>query len=301
MPTEKQFEIAASSAEAGQRLDVFLAPHFGSRSAAQKSIDAGLVTVDGESKNKRYLITGHETIVVDKSPEPDREIGQSTAQFIVAYEDEHLFVIDKPAGVVVHPARRGQTGTLVQALAGQIKGGDDPTRPGVVHRLDRDTSGLMVIARSEQAYTKLKQLIQRHEITREYIALVEGTPSAKQGTIDAPIGRDPKVRTRMSVHAAAGRDAVTHFWVQQIFSHTTLLRVQLQTGRTHQIRAHLKAIGHPVIGDPEYGTPELYGLTRQFLHAQRLAFTHPITGDQIDLSSPLSADLQAALDKATAE
>jgi 23S rRNA pseudouridine1911/1915/1917 synthase len=222
----------------------------------------------------------------------------AAAPFSVAWEDEHLLVVDKPAGVVVHPARGHRGGTLAQALAGRAAGGEDPERAGIVHRLDRDTSGLLVVARSEPVHAALKDLLARRELVREYLGLVDGRPAARRGRIDAPLGRDRRVRTRVSTDTDEPRRAVTHFEVERALPRETLLRVRLETGRTHQIRAHLLAIGHPVVGDPEYGTGPRYGLRRQFLHAARLAFPHPVTGASVDVSSPLPADLAAALDAA---
>jgi 23S rRNA pseudouridine1911/1915/1917 synthase len=215
----------------------------------------------------------------------------------VPYRDEHLLVVDKPAGVVVHPARGHRQGTLSQALAGLAAGGEDE-RAGIVHRLDRDTSGLLVVARSEAVHRRLREALAQRRITREYLALVEGRPPARSGTIDAPIGRDRRVRTRMSTDTDEPREARTHFSLERALHSATLLRVRLETGRTHQIRVHLQAIGHPVCGDPEYGTKGLFGLERQFLHAARLAFDHPVTGARIDVASPLPDDLQAALERA---
>jgi 23S rRNA pseudouridine1911/1915/1917 synthase len=199
--------------------------------------------------------------------------------------------------VVVHPARGHEAGTLAQALAGRAGGGEDPLRAGIVHRLDRDTSGLLVVARTEAAFTALKEQLRRREVTREYLALVEGRPAARAGTIDAPLGRDRRVRTRISTDTDEPRAAVTHFEVERPLAGFTLLRVRLQTGRTHQIRAHLNAIGHPVAGDPEYGRAGLLGLPRQFLHAERLAFAHPVTGEPVEVRSPLPPELRAVLDK----
>ena len=287
-------ELVVGPDDAGTRLDVFLAPAAGSRAAAQRLIDAGLVLVDGVAVPKRHAVAAGERVVVRAAP-PEAEPDVPDATFAVAYEDEQLLVIDKPAGVVVHPARGHSAGTLVQALAGRVAGGDDPRRPGIVHRLDRDTSGLLVVARSEAAHAALKEMLRRREVTREYLALVEGRPAARKGTIEAPIGRDRRARTRISTDTDEPREAVTHFEVETAFEGFTLLRVRLETGRTHQIRAHLLAIGHPVAGDPEYGGAGALGLGRQFLHAARLAFRHPSTGAAIDVSSPLPADLQLAL------
>jgi len=220
--------------------------------------------------------------------------------FRIAYEDEHVLVVDKAPGVVVHPAKGHREDTLSQLLAG-VAGGGDPQRAGIVHRLDRDTSGLLVVARSERAHAELQRALQQREIEREYLALVHGRPPARSGTIDAPIGRDARVRTRMAVGGAHAREARTHFELDNALATTSLLRLRLETGRTHQIRVHLQAIGHPLVGDPEYGsrgTPDAFGLQRQFLHATRLAFAHPLSGEPIDVDSPLPADLRAALERA---
>lgn len=284
-------------ATGGERLDVELGAHVGSRAAAQRLIDAGRVTVDGEVRPKRQALHGGERVVWEPEPEESGE-GVPDATFTVVHEDEHVLVVDKPPGVVVHPARGHRHGTLAQALAGRVAGGEHDWRQGVVHRLDRDTSGLLVLARTEEAHAVLQQMLRRREVLREYLALVEGRPPARSGTIDAPLGRDRRVRTRVSTETDEPREAVTHFETEEALPAATLLRVRLQTGRTHQIRAHLQAIGHPVCGDPDYGTPGAYGLTRQFLHAERLAFRHPVSGVQMDLRSPLPRDLAAALDRA---
>jgi 23S rRNA pseudouridine1911/1915/1917 synthase len=220
--------------------------------------------------------------------------------FSVVHEDEHLIVIDKGPGLVVHPGRGHREDTLSQLLgrAGiHLKGGD-PERAGIVHRLDRDTSGLMVVARSEEAHRRLQAALSARRIEREYLTLVEGRPPSRTGTIDAPVGRDPRVRTRMAVGGAGAREARTRFTLERALPGTSLLSVLLETGRTHQIRVHMQAIGHPVAGDPEYGHAGLLGLERQFLHAARLAFEHPLTAEPLELRSPLPADLQAALERA---
>jgi len=290
----------ASAENAGERLDAFLAGPLGSRARAQRLIEDGAVRVDGALVPKRHRMSAGETVTVEipaaAEPEPD----PAPAAFAVRYEDDDLLVVDKPAGVVVHPARGHVSGTLSQALAAVAAGGEDG-RPGIVHRLDRDTSGLLVVARSAEAHRRLKRALQAREITREYVALVEGRPPARTGTIDAPIGRDRRVRTRMSTDTDAPRDAVTRFEVAEALPRTTLLDVRLETGRTHQIRVHLQAIGHPVVGDPEYGTAGRLGLARQFLHAARLRFAQPFSGASVDVRSPLPEDLAAALERARAE
>ena len=227
--------------------------------------------------------------------------GEPRFGFTIAYSDEHLLVVDKPAGLVVHPARGHREGTLSQLLSDLPGGGGvggDPERPGIVHRLDRDTSGLLVVARSQEAHRLLQQALAARRIEREYLALVEGRPAARTGTIEAPIGRDPRVRTRMAVGGAFPRAARTHFTLERALPEYTLLRLRLETGRTHQIRVHLQAIGHRVAGDPEYGTPGLLGLERQFLHATRLALRHPFTDEPLEVRSPLPLDLAAALARA---
>ncbi len=289
-------ELVAGPEHDGQRLDVVLAPLAGSRAAAQRLIDADRVRVDGRARPKRHVVRAGETLVVE-APDPVPAETVADATFAVAYEDEHLLVVDKPPGVVVHPGQGRSEGTLVQALGDRVAGGDDPARPGVVHRLDRDTSGLLVFARGDTAHAALTDAIRHREITREYLALVEGRPPARTGTIDAPLGRDRRRRTRMSSDTDDPREAITHFELEAALETASLLRVRLQTGRTHQIRAHLLAIGHPVVGDPEYGggRQNPLGLRRQFLHADHLAFDHPITGARVEARSPLPADLAAAL------
>jgi 23S rRNA pseudouridine1911/1915/1917 synthase len=287
-------------AAAGERLDQFLAGALGSRAQAQRAIEAGRVTVDGAARPKRHRVAAGERVEI--APESAPQAGEADdVPFAVVWEDDCLLVVDKPAGVVVHPARGHRGGTLSQALAGRVAGGEDPARAGIVHRLDKDTSGLLVIAKSESVHRALQEAIRRREVRREYLALVEGCPPARSGTIDAPIGRDRRVRTRRSTDTDEPRAARTHFELERALPGAALLRVSLETGRTHQIRVHLQAIGHPVAGDPEYGTSGLFGLSRQFLHAARLAFAHPVTGEPIDVASSLPPDLAAVLERLSAE
>ena len=237
-------------------------------------------------------------------PDPSDPAAGEGVPYEVVFEDEHLLVVDKPAGVVVHPAPGHPTGTLSQALSNRAAGGSDPWRPGIVHRLDRDTSGLMVVAKSDAVHRALQQLIRERAMQREYLALVEGRPDARSGTIDAPIGRDRSHRTLISTRSDSPREARTHFTVEETFPRTTLLRVRLETGRTHQIRAHMAAIGHPVCGDAQYGggdSGRRLGLTRQFLHATKLMFTHPITGATTVCESKPPADLRPILSLAQRE
>jgi len=283
----------------GERLDRYLAgvPEIGSRSAAERLLGAGLVRVDGRARGKSHRLAGGEEIEVGEAPQAPAAL-PPRLDLAIPYEDEHLLVVDKPAGVVVHPAPGHEGGTLAQALAAAGAQGGDAERPGMVHRLDRDTSGLLVVARSQDAYERLQELLRRRELGREYLALVVGRPRSRAGTIDAPLGRDRHDRLRRSLDTDTPREAVTHFEVEELLAEHALLRVRLETGRTHQIRVHLAAIDLPVAGDPTYGRPGELGLERQFLHAARLAFAHPFTGEAVDVASPLPADLAAALAKA---
>jgi len=302
MAREPSWTLTVGGEQAGQRLDQFLAEPLGSRSRAQSLIDSGRVRIQGKSRPKRHIVSAGETVEVEL--EPARECGSvqvAGAQFDVPYEDEYLMVVDKPAGVVVHPARGHATGTLAQALAGRGAGGEDPQRAGIVHRLDRDTSGLLVVAKDDAVHRSLKTLLSARKLHREYLALVEGHPEARTGTIDAPIGRDRRDRLRVSLDTDVPRAARTHFELERPLPATALLRVWLETGRTHQIRVHLAAIGHAVCGDPLYGTSGYLGLSRQFLHAARLSFPHPVTGAEVDVRSPLPDDLHAALHRAEHE
>jgi 23S rRNA pseudouridine1911/1915/1917 synthase len=270
----------------------------GSRAAAERLLEAGAVLVDGHRRGKSHKLAGGEEIAIEL-PEPAAAAPDvPPPELTVAYADEHLLVVDKPAGVVVHPAPGHAGGTLAHALAAAGAEGGEEERPGIVHRLDRDTSGLLVVARSHQTYERLQRLVRRRALTREYLGLVAGRPRSRRGTIDAPIGRDRHDRLRHSLDTATPRAAVTHFELEELLSQHTLLRVRLETGRTHQIRVHLAAIDLPVSGDPLYGVAGDLGLERQFLHATRLAFEHPITAAAVDITSPLPPDLAAALETA---
>jgi 23S rRNA pseudouridine1911/1915/1917 synthase len=283
---------------AGERLDRFLSqmPEIGSRAVAERLLRGGGVLVDGRARAKSHKLEGGEELEFEPPRAPTSTLEPQEMDLVVPYEDEHLLVVDKPAGLVVHPAPGHARGTLVQGLlAYDVEGGDEPERPGIVHRLDRDTSGLLVVARSPEAHRRLQELVQSRALTREYIALVAGRPRSMRGTIDAPVGRDRHDPLRQSLDTDTPRDAVTHFEVDELLPRHALLRVTLETGRTHQIRVHLAAIDLPVSGDSLYGRPGDLGLERQFLHAARLAFEHPFTGAAVDVSSPLPGDLETAL------
>lgn len=306
--------VTVPAEQDGARLDVVLAEACGSRARAQKAIAEGGVRIDGtpaDPAQKRVAVrTGQElevdlgTLVTSIGP-----VRHDAPDVDVLWEDQHLLVVDKPAGLVVHQGAGHHGPTLVDAVAGHITAelppGGDAERPGIVHRLDRDTSGLLIVARTDEAHRLLQEAIRDRTVTREYLALVDGRPDARTGTVDAPIGRDRHVRTKHSLDTDTPRNAVTHFVIEEALPRTSLLRVTLETGRTHQIRVHLKAIGLPVAGDPEYGRSgggaagpagaHPLGLQRQFLHAARLSFTHPITGAPVQVASPLPGDLVLAL------
>ena len=222
---------------------------------------------------------------------PERDLEPEEIPVPVLFEDEFLLVVEKPAGLVVHPGAGNPSGTLVNALLERgISGGEDPDRPGIVHRLDRDTSGLMVVAKGEPAYSKLVEMMAGRRVRRGYRAVVVGEGLPETGTVDSPVGRDPDNPTLMT--AGVGRPAVTHFEVLREVGGYAMLRVQLETGRTHQIRVHLAAIGHPVYADPLYGTA-LPG-RRLWLHAERLSFEHPVTGEHLSFESSIPEDLREA-------
>ena len=273
--------------EAGQRLDRLAAGKLDlSRGVVRRLLDGGSLLVDGRRENASYRVRAGEVVEADA---PDEGLAPEEIPVPVVFEDEHLIVVDKPAGLVVHPGAGNPSGTLVNALLNRgISGGEDPSRPGVVHRLDRDTSGLMVLARGEPAYSRLVGMMSRREVGRVYRAVVVGTGLPETGTVDAPVGRDPDNPTLMA--AGVGKEAVTHFQKLAESEGHTMLRVRLETGRTHQIRVHLAAIGFPVYADPLYGKP-VPG-RRLWLHAERLSFRHPVTGEQRDFEAPIPEDLE---------
>ena len=242
--------------------------------------------VDGEGAASSYRLGGGERV---EARLPERGISPEEIPVPVVFEDEHLLVVDKPAGLVVHPGAGHPTGTLVNALLGRgIAGGEDPSRPGVVHRLDKDTSGLMVLAKGEPAYSRLVAQMSRRAVGRAYRAIVVGEGLPETGTVDAPVGRDPWNPTSMA--AGVGRPAVTHFEVLREVAGHAMLEVRLETGRTHQIRVHLSAIGHPVYADPLYG--KAVPGRRLWLHAENLSFVHPVSAEELRFGAPIPKDLR---------
>jgi 23S rRNA pseudouridine1911/1915/1917 synthase len=293
-----KYAFAVPPEAAGERLDRFLAglDEIGSRAAAERLLGERKVLVDGSARTKSYRLEGGEHLEVEAAERRESALDPEELDLRIAYEDEHLLVVDKPAGLVVHPSAGHGSGTLVHGLVGHaIAGGEDAGRPGIVHRLDRDTSGLLVVARSDEAHRRLQQLLRRRELEREYLTLVHGHPRSKRGRIEAAIGRDRHDPTRVSLDTDTPREAVTNFEVVELLRAHALLRVKLETGRTHQIRVHLAAIDLPLSGDPVYGVAGDLGLERQFLHSARLAFPHPFSGERVEAESPLPADLERAL------
>ena len=282
---------------AGQRLDRYLASlaEVGSRSAAERLLETGSVVLDGRPQGKSHRLVGGETLEFEPPEARAPTLEPESMELRIAYEDKHLVVVDKPAGLVVHPAPGHGSGTLVHGLLEHEVAGGDPDRPGIVHRLDRDTSGLMVVARSEEAHRRLQALVRKRLLERRYLALVVGRPRSRSGRIEAPIGRDRRDPLRHSLDTDTPRDAITHFELVELLPAHALLDVRLETGRTHQIRVHLSAIDLPVAGDPLYGRPRELGLARQFLHAARLGFEHPFTGERVEVEAPLPPDLQQTL------
>ncbi|MGA1550737.1 MAG: RluA family pseudouridine synthase [Ilumatobacteraceae bacterium] len=302
-------EEEVPAALAGERLDRIVALMLDvSRSAAQSVVDSGGVCVDGlaEMVGRLRLVEG-QRVSVDEShlPGVDLPSPDPGVEFGVVYADEWIIVVDKPAGLVVHPGAGNPDGTLVNGLLASYPGLErigDPVRPGIVHRLDAGSTGLLVVARTEAAREALIEQFVDHSAGRTYLALVWGLPEAPHGVIDAPVGRSQRDPMRMAV-VADGRGARTEYEVLQSFTdrgHPTLLECRLETGRTHQIRVHLSSIGHPLIGDPWYGQrrPTL-GLDRPFLHASRLELTHPGSGERVSFDSPVPADLRGVLDSLT--
>ncbi|MGK2877707.1 MAG: RluA family pseudouridine synthase [Solirubrobacterales bacterium] len=302
MTSASKIELIVDAGSAGERIDRVIAvvPEVGSRAQAAKLIAQGAVALGGETARKSERVEEGDLIEVELVAAPAGDPSEPAVPFEIVYEDASLLVVDKPSGLVVHPAPGNRSGTLSQALVG-LAGGGDPERPGIVHRLDKETSGLLVVARNDDVLRKLQAAIQAREITRKYTALVRGQAESAKGTIDAPLGRDRRKPENIAVRLDSDRTAVTHFEVVEEIGPRSLLHVSLETGRTHQIRVHLAAIGLPVCGDPQYGIAGDLGLTRQFLHASELSFDHPVTGEHLTLGSPLPPDLAQALELARAD
>ncbi|HEY1977555.1 MAG TPA: RluA family pseudouridine synthase [Candidatus Baltobacteraceae bacterium] len=272
---------AVTPEEAGKRVDVAVARRTGaSRSLVATAIRNGSVRVNGETAKASRLLEDGDLLEYEVAPAPPLIAQPEAIDIPIVYEDEDIIVVDKPAGMITHPARSATSGTLVNALLAHAGGAlpGHEVRPGLVHRLDRDTSGLLVVAKTERALSALGIAMKRREISREYLGLVHGVPEHARGTIDGPIGRDPHNRLKFAI-VADGKPAVTHYAVRQTFARHAELTFTLETGRTHQIRVHVAAMGHPILNDPVYGRSESqYGMPGQALHAWRLSLDHPRTG-----------------------
>jgi 23S rRNA pseudouridine1911/1915/1917 synthase len=285
---------------AGERLDVFVARRMPglTRSRVQRLIDDGFITVRA-ARAKPGLRLERGQVVVVRVPEPQEAAAQAEAiPLDIIHEDADLLVINKPAGMTVHPAPGHPSSTLVNAILAHcrdLSGVGGVLRPGIVHRLDRETSGAIVVAKSDAAHQSLARQLEDRSVEKTYLALVTGTPTPQEGVIDAPIARDPRNRQRMAI-VEGGRPAVTAYRVIERFSGASLVEARPRTGRTHQIRVHLAAVGHPIVGDRVYGKPSPL-VARQFLHAHRIGFAHPRTGERVQYEAPLSDDLRAALEK----
>jgi 23S rRNA pseudouridine1911/1915/1917 synthase len=306
-PPASHGEAVAAAEAAGRRLDEVVAELAGtSRAQAARWAGDGLVRVDGRPRPKSHRLHGGERLAW--TPPPDPPAGGPVAEdrpLAVRYEDDRLLVVAKPPGLVVHPGPGHPTGTLVNALLGRpgtslSAGGGAADRPGIVHRLDKDTSGLLLVAKDDATHTALARDLAAHRVERRYLALVQGRLPAETGTVDAPIARHPRDRKRMAV-VDGGRPAVTHWKVLETFPAVQFVEATLETGRTHQVRVHLASLRHPLAGDRTYGAdPTLatrLALARPFLHAWRLAFTHPAAGHRVELTEPLPDDLQVVLDR----
>ncbi|MBP5426856.1 MAG: RluA family pseudouridine synthase [Clostridiales bacterium] len=287
----------------GKRLDKYISDKLDkySRNFVSKLIDDGLVTVDGIIRKSNYKIKLNDSVEVC-IPEPEHlDVLPEDIPLDVVYEDDDIIVVNKPKGMVVHPAAGNREGTLVNALLkhceGKLSDINGVIRPGIVHRIDKDTTGLLVVAKNNVAHEFLSELFSRHDIIRKYVAVVEGVINREAGKIDAPIGRHPNDRKKMTINAKNGRRAVTHFKVLERFKNATLIEITLETGRTHQIRVHMSSIGYPVMGDSVYGRKNKYNLIGQTLHAKTLGFLHPSTKEYIEFDSELPEYFKKLLEK----
>ncbi len=294
-------KLTPSAEDIGTRIDKYISDNIAlTRSAVQGLISKGAVTADGKAVNKNYKLRGGEVITVEiPEPEPMDAVPEDIPLNIV-YEDDDLLVVNKPKGMVVHPAHGNYTGTLVNALlyhcGGSLSGINGVIRPGIVHRIDKNTSGLLIVAKNDASHLKLAEQIKAHSFTREYEAVVTGVLKNTSGTVDAPIGRHKTDRKKMCVTPENSRNAITHYEVLKQYGGYAHVRLRLETGRTHQIRVHMAYIGHPVLGDDVYGKP-YKGLEGQCLHARKIGFIHPSTDEYMEFSSELPEYFQSVLRK----
>jgi len=289
--------------EGGIRLDVFLAENVENltRSRAQKLIGDGDAIVNGQVSKPNYKLRTGDIVCLDMPQPKETEIVAQNIDLDIVYEDAHMLVVNKPQGMVVHPAAGNYSGTLVNALmhhcGDNLSGINGEIRPGILHRIDKDTSGLLLVAKDDRAHLGLSLQIKEHSLTREYICLVHGRIKEGGGTIDAPIGRDPKDRKKMTITEKNSRNAVTHYTVLERFDKYTLVKCRLETGRTHQIRVHMSKKGHPIVGDKTYGRKkEEFSLNGQLLHAFKVGYIHPITEEYMEFERPVPAHFDEVLE-----
>lgn len=307
---DREFKFSVTPAEGGERLDVFLSKKgaFVTRSQVKRAIDEGQVQVNGFAVKPGHRLKNGDMILVHKKEPEECDLAPEEIPLDIIYEDAHILVVNKPHGMVVHPAAGNRSGTLVNALlfhCGDLSGIGGVKRPGIVHRLDKNTSGLMVVAKSDEAHIGLAKQFKEHLVKKTYRVLVHGDMKEEGGTIDLPIGRHSVDRKKMSTKSRRGKESLTRWRVEERYSVVTLLSVRIETGRTHQIRVHLNAIGHPVVGDAVYGNSKrtiemirdtvqqvvLKKIHRQALHSRELCFGHPVTGNLMEFSSPLPDDM----------
>ena len=290
------------------RIDRFIASHLEgvTRSHIQKLIDDGFVLVDGKIVKSNYKLKNGQNIEVTVPKAKQLDIKAEDIKLDIVYEDEHMLVVNKPQNMVVHPAAGNYEGTLVNALmhhcGDSLSGINGVIRPGIVHRIDKDTSGLLLVAKDDETHIGLSEQIKEHSLTRKYIAIVHGNFKNDEGTVDAPIGRHPTDRKKMCITEKNSKNAVTHYKVLQRFMEYTLVECKLETGRTHQIRVHMASLGHPVMGDKTYGVKkEKYNLTGQLLHAKIVGFVHPITKEYMEFETEIPERFKKFLNRAEKE
>lgn len=298
----QKITLKATDENSGERLDKFVADNSDiSRSYAAKLCEDGLVMLGGKPLAKKYKITGGEEIEIDVPKPEELSIEPENIPLDIVYEDSDVIVVNKPQGLCVHPAPGNESGTLVNGLVyhcgGELSAINGVIRPGIVHRIDKDTSGLLIVAKNNEAHLKLSEQLKERKAMRKYVALVNGNIKEEGGTINKPIARNPVDRKKMAV-VQGGREAITHFNVLERFGQYTLVECILETGRTHQIRVHMASIGHSIVGDPLYGIKkEKFNLPGQLLHAKTIGFVHPTTGEMMEFSSEIPEYFQKVLEK----
>lgn len=296
----ERYDWTIEPSDAGERIDKYISlqNEDWSRSQVQAWIKEGRVTVDGEPVKSNYKLQAEDELTLRVPPPREMAILPEPMPLDIVYEDSDVVVVNKPRGLVVHPAPGHYSGTLVNGLLAHCKdlsGINGVLRPGVVHRIDKDTSGLLMVAKNDKAHMGLAEQLKEHSVNRTYVAIVHGVIQHEMGTIEAPIGRDPKNRQQMAVVFENSKHAVTHFIVQERFKDYTLVELKLETGRTHQIRVHMKYIEHPLAGDPKYGPKQTLEINGQALHAKTLGFVHPRTGERLEFEAPLPEDLEQTI------